>query len=133
MTTKEIFDILNNLNVKKPLGPSLIPAWALKDAREHIADLLQLIAKLILFFRKNELIVNESKTEFTVFGAPKRNKIEEIIVNGCRILEKKVVKYLGVHIDCNLSFDEEIKKCTKKNGCWHQGQLLHQKYISWKN
>ena len=37
-TTKEIFDILNNLNVKKPLGPSLIPAWALKDAREHIAE-----------------------------------------------------------------------------------------------
>ena len=39
-TTKEIFDILNNLNDKKPLGPSLIPAWALKDAREHIAELL---------------------------------------------------------------------------------------------
>ena len=37
-TTKEIFDILNNSNVKKPLGPSLIPAWALKDARVHIAE-----------------------------------------------------------------------------------------------
>ena len=37
-TTKEIFDILNNLNVEKPLGSSLIPAWALKDAREHIAE-----------------------------------------------------------------------------------------------
>ena len=37
-TTKEIFDVLNNLKVKKPLGPSLIPAWALKDAREHIAE-----------------------------------------------------------------------------------------------
>ena len=35
-TTKEIFDILNYLNVKKPLGPSLFPAWALKDAREHL-------------------------------------------------------------------------------------------------
>ena len=31
-------NILNNLNVKKPLGPSLIPAWAFKDAREHIAE-----------------------------------------------------------------------------------------------
>ena len=37
-TTKEIFDILNNLNVKKPCGPSLIPAWALKDAREYLAE-----------------------------------------------------------------------------------------------
>ena len=37
-TTKEIFGILNNLNVKKLSGQSLIPAWALKDAREHIAE-----------------------------------------------------------------------------------------------
>ena len=37
-TTEEIFDILNNFNVKKPLGPSLIPACALKDARELIAE-----------------------------------------------------------------------------------------------
>ena len=71
------------------------------------------IAKLILFFRKNELNVNESKSEF-IFGAPKRNKIEEIVVNGCTVLEKKVVKYLGVHIDCNLSFDEEIKNVLRK-------------------
>ena len=39
-TTKEIFDMRNNLYVKKPLGTSLIPAWVLKDAREHIAELL---------------------------------------------------------------------------------------------
>ena len=58
--------------------------------------------------------VNESKTEFIIFGAPKSNKIEEIVVNGCTILEKKVVKYLGVHIDCNLSFDEEIKNVLRK-------------------
>ena len=27
-TTKEVFDKLNKLNVKTPLGPSLIPSWA---------------------------------------------------------------------------------------------------------
>ena len=27
---------------------------------------------------------------------------------------EKVVKYLGVHIDCNLSFDEKIKKNVRK-------------------
>ena len=37
-TAKEIFDMLNNLNVKKPLGPSLIPACALKDARDRISE-----------------------------------------------------------------------------------------------
>ena len=53
------------------------------------------IAKFIHFFRKNELNVNGSKTEFTIFGAPKRNKIEEIIVNGCTVLEKKSCEILG--------------------------------------
>ena len=72
------------------------------------------IAKLILFLRKSELNVYESKTEFIIFGAPKRNKFEEIVVNGCTVLEKKVVKYLGVHSDCNLSFDEKIKNVLRK-------------------
>ena len=58
---------------------------------------------------ESKLHLEKSKTEFNIFGAPKRNKIEEIVVNGCTVLEKKVVKYLGVHIDCNLSFDDELK------------------------
>ena len=43
------------------------------------------------------------------FGAPVRTKIGEIVVSRCTVLEKKVVKYLCVHIDCNLCFDEELK------------------------
>ena len=42
------------------------------------------------------------------------NKIEEIVVIRCTVLEKKIVKYLGVHIDCNLSFDEETKNVQRK-------------------
>ena len=81
---------------------------------ESKLHLEKIIAKLILFFRKNELKVNESKTEFKIFEVPKRNKIEEINVNGCTVLEKRIVKYLGVHIDCDLSFDEEIKNVLRK-------------------
>ena len=44
----------------------------------------------------------------------KGTKSKEIVLNGCTVLEKKVVKYLGVHIDCNLSFDEEIKIVLRK-------------------
>ena len=72
-----------------------------KTISESKLHLEKSIAKLILFFRKNELKVNESKTKFIIFGAPKRNKIKEIIVNGCTALGK-VVKYLGVQIGCNL-------------------------------
>ena len=85
-----------------------------KTISEPKLHLERSIDNLILFFRKIELNVNESKTEFIIFGALKRNKIEEIVVNGCTVLEKKVVKYLGVHIDCDLSFDEEIKNVLSK-------------------
>ena len=85
-----------------------------KTISESKLHLEKSIAKLILFFRKNELNVNESKTESIIFGAHKKNKTEEIVDNGCTVLEKKVVKYLGVHIDCNLSFDEQIKNVLRK-------------------
>ena len=51
---------------------------------------------------------------YSFFEAPRRNKIQDIVVNGCMVLEKKLVKYLGAHIDCNLSFDEEIKNVLRK-------------------
>ena len=73
-----------------------------KTIYESKLPLEKSIARLIHFFSKNELNVYESKTEFIIFGAPKRNKIEEIVVNGCTVLEKKVVKYLRVHFDCKL-------------------------------
>ena len=101
-----------------------------KTIYESTLHLEKSISKLILFFRKNEVNVNESKTVFIIFGAPKGNKIEEKVVNGCTVLEKKVVKYLGVHIDCNICFDEEIKNVLRKNGCWHKGDLLHLKSTS---
>ena len=85
-----------------------------KTISESKLHLEKSIAELILFFMKNELNINESKTEFIIFGAPKRSKIEEIVINGCTGLERKVVKYLGVNIDCNLSFDEEIKIVLRK-------------------
>ena len=38
LTTKEVFDLLKNLKVAKPLGPSKIPAWALRDAKSALAE-----------------------------------------------------------------------------------------------
>ena len=52
-----------------------------KTISESKLHLEKNVAKLILFFKKYELNVNESQTELIIFGAPKRNKIEEIVVN----------------------------------------------------
>ena len=52
------------------------------------------------------ILLSFNSIEFNIFGDPKRNKFEELVVSGCTVIEKKVVRYLVVHIDCNLSFDE---------------------------
>ena len=84
-----------------------------KTISESKLHLKKCIGKLTLFFRKNELNVNGSSSRellpFTFFSR----------TDGCAVLEKKVVKYLGVLIDCNPSSMKK-KKCTKKNGFWHK-------------
>ena len=48
-----------------------------------------------------------------MIAAPKINK-NETVVNGYKVLQKKVVKYLAVHIDSNRCFVEEVKKALRK-------------------
>ena len=54
--------------------------------------------------------VNTSKTEFMIFGKSKRKDFnEQIIIDSIPIDEKPEVKYLGVRIHSNLTFQEEVK------------------------
>ena len=71
--------------------------------------------KLIRFFHEHHLTVNTSKTEFMIFGRSKRKDFsEQIILDSIPIDEKPEVKYLGVHIDSNLTFQEEVKHILRK-------------------
>ena len=45
VTCKEVHDLIKCLNVKKILGPSKIPAWALKDAQSVLAEPLCFLIK----------------------------------------------------------------------------------------
>ena len=72
--------------------------------------------KLIYFFQSNELRLNASKTEFIVFSKTKRTANTQIVVDNVVIDEKEAIKYLGVHIDRLLTFQEETKHILK-NGC----------------
>ena len=40
ITTKETNVLIDSLNTSKPVGPSKIPAWAIKDAKAALAELL---------------------------------------------------------------------------------------------
>ena len=71
---------------------------------------------LITSFQSNELGLNASKTEFIVFSKTKRTTNAQMDVEIVVIDEKEAIKYLGIHIDRLLTFQEETKHILK-NGC----------------
>ena len=67
-----------------------------------------------------------------IFGKSKRKDFnEQIIIDSIPIDEKPEVKYLGVHIDGNLTFHEEVKHPTK-NGSRNKDNLCYQEINSIK-
>ena len=70
--------------------------------------------KLITFFQSNELSFNASKTEFIVFSKTKRTANTQMVVDNLVIDEKEAIKFLGVHIDRFLAFQQETKHILKK-------------------
>ena len=70
--------------------------------------------KLINFLQSNELSLNASKTEFIVFSKTKRTAYTQMAADTVVIDEKEAIKYLGVHIDRLLTFQEDAKHILKK-------------------
>ena len=73
------------------------------------------------WFDGNELVINlnKGKTETMIFGTSKRlNKLEsremEINLNGVKVSATSSYKYLGVHLDPTLNFEDHFNKIYKK-------------------
>ena len=68
-----------------------------------------------LWMDKNRLQMNEANTECIMFGAKKqldKCTATSIDVNNTEVSMSKVVKYLGMWMDSNLTFkDHMVKKC----------------------
>ena len=90
-----------------------------KTISESKLHLERSIAKLFLFFKKNLSNENESKPEFIIIGDPKTNKIEEIVVYGCTVLEKKIWS-TWEFISTVIFLTMKKQKCAKKIDCWHK-------------
>ena len=70
---------------------------------------------LTKYFISLKLQLNPSKTEFILFSRNRNFSESESIKIGNEIItESKSVKYLGVYIDKNLSFQDEVKHLLKK-------------------
>ena len=72
------------------------------------------------FFECHRLTINADKTEFIVFCKPSeknQKKNQELAVRNEVIKNSDFVKYLGVFLDQNLNFQNEVKNLLKKMAC----------------
>ncbi len=87
------------------------------DANLHNLEIVTNIElrKLDEWFRTNKLALNVSKTKFSIFSP---NKIKsnniQIAINDTNIERDQVTKFLGLHLDEQLSWKEHIKKLRAK-------------------
>ena len=79
------------------------------------------------WFKVNKLSINFNKTEFMVVTT-KQNKLElKVSIDNNPIKQSHHIKYLGVLIDDNLNWKQQIKEqCSKvARGSWALNQLKH--------
>ena len=72
------------------------------------------------FFEIHRLTINADKTEFITFCKMSKNNIVrdmEIQVDNKTITPSNHVKYLGVFLDQNLTYQDEIKNLLMKMAC----------------
>ena len=85
------------------------------------------LVKVSNWFKVNKLSINFNKTEFMVVTT-KQNKPElKVSIDNNPIKQSHHIKYLGVLIDDNLNWKQQIKEqCSKvAKGSWALNQLKH--------
>ena len=77
----------------------------------------QTIERLVNFFESHQLTINANKTEFICFCKPSKNNFagsHTIKVKNQIINTSTTVKYLGVYLDQNMNFQDEVKNILRK-------------------
>ena len=67
-------------------------------------------------FKANKISLNASKTELIIFRDPRRKSEHDlkIKIDGKKLFPSRFVKYLGVLIDCNLSWHAHEMELNSK-------------------
>ena len=90
-----------------------------EDIEVGINQLERVIEILLVFFQNHQLNLNATKTEFIFFSKKSRNqeKNYELTVSNQKVSHTKTTKYLGIHLDENLTHQVEVKKILQKMTC----------------
>ena len=97
-TTHHFADDTNLLYVGKTL----------KKIQKYVNLDLRFLCK---WLKANKISLNASKTELIVFRDPRKisNYELKIQIDGKKLIPSKFVKYLGIYIDCHLSWQQQEK------------------------
>ena len=81
------------------------------------------MTQLTKWFNANKLTLNSEKSSFTIFKSSKRNipnLPEQIEFLNQRILRSANIKFLGIILDENLTFNEHVNEvCNKLKRLFH--------------
>ena len=91
-----------------------------KDENQAIQHLECNVKYLVEFFERHGLTINADKTEFIIFCKPSKNaqlQNKELKVKDKIIKSVSCAKYLGVYLDQNLNYQNEVKNLLRKMAC----------------
>ena len=128
-----INDLPNALRLAEPLlfADDTSIYYSHSDPLVLATVLNQELSSISLWMKANKLSVNTKKTNYVIFK-PKQKKLKTIMIplmfNENKLTQKRVVKFLGVFIDENLSWkfhiDHICKKVSKSTGIIYRSRFL---------
>ena len=108
-------------NVSKSLKSILFADDAnLFYAGKNLTEVCKLVSRelnilhIILWFQVNKLSLNVAKTNFMIFGNKRYEENYMVSIDGININRVYVTKFLGVHIDSKLNWNEHISVIKTK-------------------
>ena len=88
----------------------------IKTHNDSINSKLQIIYDWLVV---NKLSLNTSKTKYMIFHFPQRkitnDHIPDLIINNKSLTKVEKFKFLGIHLDSNLTWGHHINEISKKN------------------
>ena len=72
------------------------------------------LRKVHVWLNANNITINKDKTKYILFSYNKNIKLPKIKIGNNVILETSVTKFLGIHIDKNLTFKHHINEISIK-------------------
>ena len=116
-----INDIVNATELLLSLFADDTTAQCFADSARELENFLNKeLAKLSQWFHDNKLIAHPQKTVYMIFFANKNTPSLNLYLNGHKLdqvgntCEVKTTKFLGVHIDSNLTWEFHIEKVAAK-------------------